>query len=104
MGPRYYPSGSLFDPPRERGVTCLAPGLVSQIAFQEWTADRKLRQPVFLGLRNDKAPKDCRFPENQTRRTIVSTRILMAWNFPPIARLATTQIATRKLLSEEHPR
>ena len=43
---------SLLDPPRERGVTCLAPRLVAQIAFQEWTADRKLRQPVFLGLRN----------------------------------------------------
>lgn len=54
---------SLVDPPRERGVTYLAPRFVAQIAFQEWTADRKLRQPVFLGLRNDKAPKDCRFPE-----------------------------------------
>jgi bifunctional non-homologous end joining protein LigD len=54
---------SLVDPPRERGVTYLAPRLVAQIAFQEWTVDRKLRQPVFLGLRSDKAPKDCRFPE-----------------------------------------
>lgn len=50
------------DPPRERDVTWLAPRLVAQISFQEWTADRKLRQPVFLGLRDDKKPEECRMP------------------------------------------
>jgi bifunctional non-homologous end joining protein LigD len=50
------------DPPRERDVTWLKPKLVAQIAFQEWTADRKLRQPVFLGLRDDKNPKEVRMP------------------------------------------
>lgn len=50
---------SLVDPPREKGITYLAPRLVAQIAFQEWTADRQLRQPVFLGLRTDKKPQEC---------------------------------------------
>jgi len=50
---------SLVDPPREKDVTHLAPRLVAQIAFQEWTADQKLRQPVFLGLRDDKRPEEC---------------------------------------------
>jgi bifunctional non-homologous end joining protein LigD len=54
---------SLVDPPREAGLTHLAPKLVAQIAFEEWTADRKLRQPVFLGLRDDKIPEDCRIPK-----------------------------------------
>ena len=45
---------SVVDPPRERDVTWLAPRLVAQIAYGEWTDDRKLRQPVFLGLRDDK--------------------------------------------------
>lgn len=54
---------SLVDPPGKGDVTFLAPRLVAQIAFQEWTTDRKLRQPVFLGLRDDKSPKDCRLPE-----------------------------------------
>ena len=54
---------SLVDPPREVGLTHLAPKLVAQIAFEEWTADQKLRQPVFLGLRDDKIPEDCRIPE-----------------------------------------
>jgi bifunctional non-homologous end joining protein LigD len=53
----------LADPPRERGVTYLEPRLVAQIAFEEWTADRKLRQPVFLGLRDDKKPDDVVLPK-----------------------------------------
>jgi len=54
---------SLVDPPREAGLTHLAPKLVAQIAFEEWTADRRLRQPVFLGLRDDKLAKDCRIEQ-----------------------------------------
>jgi bifunctional non-homologous end joining protein LigD len=49
-------------PPREKGATWLAPKLVAQIAFQEWTHDQKLRQPVFLGLRDDKKPSDVVLP------------------------------------------
>jgi bifunctional non-homologous end joining protein LigD len=56
-------SSPLVDPPRERGVTYLAPRLVAQIAFEEWTADRKLRQPVFLGLRGDKKPAEVIMPD-----------------------------------------
>jgi bifunctional non-homologous end joining protein LigD len=33
------------------------PKFVAQIKFAEWTRDGKLRQPVFLGLREDKDPK-----------------------------------------------
>src|SRR5205823_2833898 len=31
------------------------PDLVAQIRFTEWTADNKLRHPVYLGLRDDKS-------------------------------------------------
>jgi bifunctional non-homologous end joining protein LigD len=34
------------------------PVFVCQVKFAEWTRDAKLRQPVFLGLRDDKAAKD----------------------------------------------
>jgi bifunctional non-homologous end joining protein LigD len=53
------------DPPREKGAQWLAPRLVAQIAYQEWTADRKLRQPVFLGLRDDKKPEEVRMPGDE---------------------------------------
>jgi hypothetical protein len=38
----------------EKGVTWVTPSLVAQIKFSEWTHDGHLRQPVFLGLREDK--------------------------------------------------
>jgi bifunctional non-homologous end joining protein LigD len=51
---------SSFRPgPREPGVTWVRPKLVAQIAFAEWTAGGKLRQPTFLGLRHDKKPSEC---------------------------------------------
>jgi bifunctional non-homologous end joining protein LigD len=37
-----------------RKVTWVKPVLVAQIKFAEWTEDERLRQPVFLGLREDK--------------------------------------------------
>ena len=55
----------VIDPPRERNVTYLAPRLVAQISYGEWTNDHKLRQPVFLGLRDDKKPQDVTPPEAQ---------------------------------------
>ena len=51
------------DPPREKGSVFIAPKLVAQISYQEWTADRKLRQPVFLGLRDDKSAQDVLLPK-----------------------------------------
>ncbi len=43
-----------------RKVTWLKPKLVAQIRFGEWTHDGLLRQPVFLGLRKDKAASTVR--------------------------------------------
>ena len=42
----------------ERAPTFVAPKLVAQVSFTEWTADGKLRHPVYLGLRDDKDPKE----------------------------------------------
>jgi bifunctional non-homologous end joining protein LigD len=53
----------LVDPPRARDVTYLEPRVVAQISYQELTAARKLRQPVYLGLRDDKRAKDVTLPE-----------------------------------------
>ena len=42
--------------PVPRGTHWIAPELVAQIGFAEWTNDGRLRQPRFLGLRDDKRP------------------------------------------------
>lgn len=40
-----------------KGLHWVAPKLLAQVAFTEWTRDGKLRHPRFLGLRQDKAPR-----------------------------------------------
>ena len=37
----------------------IKPRLVAQVRFAEWTNERILRAPVFIGLRHDKNPRDC---------------------------------------------
>ena len=41
-----------------RLCTWLEPKLVCQVRFAEWTRDGHLRQPAFLGLREDKRPEE----------------------------------------------
>jgi len=57
---------SPFDPvPRIAGATWVRPSLVAQLAYAEWTADGKLRQPAFLGLRTDKRPEECTWAQRE---------------------------------------
>ncbi|HSP34043.1 MAG TPA: DNA ligase D, partial [Thermoanaerobaculia bacterium] len=44
--------------PRTRDATWVKPRLVGQVSFTEWTSDNRLRHPSFLGLRDDKSPKE----------------------------------------------
>jgi bifunctional non-homologous end joining protein LigD len=43
---------------REPRPHWVAPSLVAQVAFGEWTRDGLLRHPRFLGLRDDKPPTE----------------------------------------------
>jgi bifunctional non-homologous end joining protein LigD len=50
---------SPFDPvPKLKDAVWVEPDCVAQVKFTEWTDDGILRQPVFLGLRDDKDPTD----------------------------------------------
>jgi bifunctional non-homologous end joining protein LigD len=44
--------------PIPRGTHWIQPELVVQVGFAEWTNDGRLRQPRFLGMRDDKRPAD----------------------------------------------
>jgi len=48
------------DPPGQTGggVHWVAPRLVAEIGFTEWTSDGRLRHPRYLGLRTDKSARD----------------------------------------------
>jgi bifunctional non-homologous end joining protein LigD len=43
---------------REKGVRWVAPELVAEIGFSEWTRHGRLRHPRFLGLRDDKPARE----------------------------------------------
>jgi bifunctional non-homologous end joining protein LigD len=51
------------------------PELVAEIKFTEWTADARLRHPVYLGLRDDKKPTDVRREDTRdVRRATLGVR------------------------------
>jgi len=50
------------------------PDLIAQVKFTEWTDDGKLRHPVYLGLRDDKAAKDVVMEEAGARIGMTSSR------------------------------
>jgi bifunctional non-homologous end joining protein LigD len=55
------------------------PEVVVEVKFSEWTADRRLRQPIFVGLRDDKDAKDVEIEapsvqRNPLRKDAVATR------------------------------
>lgn len=58
---------------RERAYW-LRPELVARVGFANWTAERQLRQPRFLGLREDRDPKSCTFKgQMETARHVAET-------------------------------
>jgi bifunctional non-homologous end joining protein LigD len=56
--PERRPGSSGLSATEMRRCTWLEPRLVCQVRFAEWTRDNHLRQPAFLGLREDKEPKE----------------------------------------------
>ena len=44
--------------PIPKGTHWIEPTLVGQFAFSEWTRDGRLRHPRYLGLRDDKRPRE----------------------------------------------
>src|SRR5262249_42451468 len=50
------------------------PELVAQVRFTEWTADAKLRHPVYLGLRDDKTPTEVPREEQREQSRVRGSR------------------------------
>jgi bifunctional non-homologous end joining protein LigD len=60
-------------PDSPRQVHFVKPELVAQIKFTEWTHEGegggyRMRAPVYLGLRKDKKPKECRFEQPKSAK------------------------------------
>src|ERR1700681_2862381 len=59
-------------PPSNERPHWVKPTLVVQVKFTEWTADGRLRHPVYVGLRDDKKATDVR-REEKTRLNAATT-------------------------------
>ncbi len=62
-------------PKPDRDITWVRPELVAQVKFANWTPDERLRAPVYLGLRNDVAPREVKredplLPESARESTL----------------------------------
>jgi bifunctional non-homologous end joining protein LigD len=56
----------VVDPGRAgRGAHWIAPRLVAEVSFTEWTRDGKVRHPAFLGLREDKSAAEVHVENEQ---------------------------------------
>jgi bifunctional non-homologous end joining protein LigD len=78
-----------------KGVHWIAPELVAEVEFSEWTEDGVLRQPVFKGLREDKEPRKVVRERPQSWSTPES------WASGPPARSAAGRVAGIKLTNPE---
>ena len=76
------------DAPRDetRGVVWVRPELVAEVKYAEMTGDGRLRQAVFLGLREDKAAKEVRMEKIDRTAETTSDR-------PKIAGIAVSSPA-----------
>ena len=73
LKPREIPRSPFAERPKTNETAhWVRPELVAQVRFTEWTADARLRHPVYLGLRDDKRPQDVR------RETVNSNAARMA--------------------------
>lgn len=59
------------EPKTNAPVTWVQPKLVCEIAFSEWTGDGRMRQPVFVGFREDKPAKEVRRESGQPAEAVL---------------------------------
>jgi bifunctional non-homologous end joining protein LigD len=66
--------------PTGRGHHWVEPELVCEVRFTDWTDAGGIRHPAFLGLRDDKRPRDCR---REIASTVASTVATATPSEPP---------------------
>jgi len=57
-------------PETKEKAAWMEPRLVARIKYGNWTEERRLRAPVFLGLRQDYDAKDCRFEDEVAKKGV----------------------------------
>jgi bifunctional non-homologous end joining protein LigD len=109
-------SSPFRDAPRlKESITWVKPELVARIKYGNWTNDRKLRQPVFLGFQEDREPQECRLedqefahPARETHKAMVEAKneprgrkMADAGKSPPLRAAASRSTLPSENLEEE---
>ena len=63
-------------PKLREAVHWVKPQLVARVKYGQWTKDKKLRQPVFLGFQEDRKASDCNAEEEIPEQIAKSHRIV----------------------------
>lgn len=53
-------------------VTWIKPHYLCEVSFSEWTKEGAMRQPIFIGLREDKSPKEVIREEPKKAKTVIA--------------------------------
>ncbi|HVT58358.1 MAG TPA: DNA ligase D [Thermoanaerobaculia bacterium] len=80
----------------DRSTVWVAPELVCEVRYKEWTEGGSLRQPIFLRLRDDKRAQDCRHPEDLDAAAPEEEREPTPGSVPQVESGASAPPAVRK--------
>jgi bifunctional non-homologous end joining protein LigD len=78
------------------------PEVVVEVKFSEWTADRRLRQPIFVGVRDDKAAKDVEIESPSVQRKRIPGGTIARRQARPNVR-ARAKVATKAPALKDRP-
>ncbi|HZE08057.1 MAG TPA: DNA ligase D [Gemmatimonadaceae bacterium] len=81
----------------------VTPEVVVEVKFSEWTADRRLRQPIFLGVRDDKNAKDVGIEPPSVQRQSSLAAIAKRKDRPTVAARARGAIKSTRVKSDRRP-
>jgi bifunctional non-homologous end joining protein LigD len=70
-------------PETNEKATWVTPALVARVRFSGWTQENRLRHPVFMGLREDAKPEDCKW-ENEVAPPEAAPQTPSVVHAPPI--------------------
>jgi bifunctional non-homologous end joining protein LigD len=71
--------------PLNAPITWIKPKLVAQVKFSQWTEDHLMRQPVYLGLREDKSPTEVTGEVKKEASEEIEKNKTPIWDKPPMS-------------------
>ena len=100
LAPLERKSSPFEETPRPREpVHWVTPKIVVEVKFNEWTSDGKLRQPIYVGTRDDKDPRSVkREPTSVQTKSRTKRKSVAASYFQPRTERATRKSPSNKVV------